>query len=284
MNRLSIITPVYNTEIYLKECIESVLNQSYTNFEFLIADDGSTDNCKEIIQKYAKQDSRIKPVFLSNNSGNCNYPRHILLKKSTGDFIYYIDSDDTIQSNCLSEFIRIAKYYNTQLIFGNKNKAKPNRPDVEYYDNDLIKQLYFGRNVILINCMVSKHIATQSIFEYNLLFEDMCIAGLYCLNINTAVYVNTPYYYYRCREGSIIHSFKRNTEWHRDACITYLWDKIRQRHGSKYDKDFNSLLNRNTWCMIKKNENGQYYKSYQPNAFLLDKMKQYYFGNTIINE
>lgn len=284
MNRLSIITPVYNTEIYLKECIESVLNQSYTNFEFLIADDGSTDNCKEIIQKYAKQDSRIKPVFLSNNSGNCNYPRHILLKKSTGDFIYYIDSDDIIQSNCLSEFVRIAKYYNTQLVFGNKNKIKPNRTDIEYYDNDLIKQLYFGRNVILINCMVSKQIAIQNIFEYNLLFEDMCIAGLYCLNSDNAVYVNTPYYYYRYREGSIIHSFKQNTEWHRDACITYLWNEIRQKHKSKYDKDFNSLLHGNAWCMIKSNENGQYYKSYQPNAFLLDKMKQYYFGNTIINE
>lgn len=90
---VSIVTPVYNAEKFLRQNIESVLSQSYTNFEMLLVDDCSTDNSRSILDEYAEKDNRIKPIFLSKNGGAA-VARNAALKKATGRFIAFLDSDD----------------------------------------------------------------------------------------------------------------------------------------------------------------------------------------------
>lgn len=90
---VSVIMPNYNGEKYLKEAIESILNQTYTNFEFIIVDDASTDNSWKIIQEYAKKDKRIKGFRNKKNSG-VTVTLNNGLKKSTGEYIARMDSDD----------------------------------------------------------------------------------------------------------------------------------------------------------------------------------------------
>lgn len=91
--KVSIITPVYNCERYLKETIESVLNQTYKNFEMILVDDCSKDNSKKIIQEFSKKDSRIKYFKLKENSGAA-MARNYALEQSSGRFIAYLDADD----------------------------------------------------------------------------------------------------------------------------------------------------------------------------------------------
>jgi len=90
---VSVITPVYNAEEFLNETIDSVLNQTYTSFEYLLIDDYSTDSSAEIIKEFSKRDSRVKYIKLEENSGAA-VARNTGLENAKGRFIAFIDSDD----------------------------------------------------------------------------------------------------------------------------------------------------------------------------------------------
>lgn len=92
---ISIIVPVYKVELYLENCINSIINQSYKNLEIILVDDGSPDKCPEICDELAKKDKRIK-VIHKNNAG-VSAARNSGLDIATGDFITFVDSDDTIE-------------------------------------------------------------------------------------------------------------------------------------------------------------------------------------------
>lgn len=91
--KVSIITPVYNSEKFIKDTISSVLNQTYTNWEMILLDDCSTDNSKKIINEYVEKDSRFKYIKLSQNSGAA-VARNTAIKAATGRFLAFLDSDD----------------------------------------------------------------------------------------------------------------------------------------------------------------------------------------------
>lgn len=105
MKKFSIILPVYNVEKYLSNCILSILNQVFNNFELLIIIDGSPDNSKIIAEQYAKEDSRIK-VFEKPNGGLSD-ARNFGLERAEGEFVYFMDSDDWIDSVLLSDNAKI---------------------------------------------------------------------------------------------------------------------------------------------------------------------------------
>ena len=96
---ISVIIPVYNVEDCLEECINSVLAQTYTDFEIIIVDDGSTDSSGQICDSYRNVDSRVF-VFHTDNNG-LSEARNYGIDHSNGDYIYFIDSDDWINSNVL---------------------------------------------------------------------------------------------------------------------------------------------------------------------------------------
>lgn len=98
---ITIYTRVYNTEKYIRKCVESVLNQTYTNIEYLILDNGSTDGCTSILQEYAQKDSRI---HLHRSETNQRFTLHEFVNQhSHGEYIMILDSDDWLDPNCLSE-------------------------------------------------------------------------------------------------------------------------------------------------------------------------------------
>ena len=103
--KISIITPVYNCERYINKTIESVINQTYLNWELLLVDDCSTDDSATIIKEYVEKDSRIKYYKLDKNSGAA-VTRNFALQKSDGRFIAYLDSDDLWKSEKLEKQIK----------------------------------------------------------------------------------------------------------------------------------------------------------------------------------
>ncbi|CAL2077271.1 glycosyltransferase [Tenacibaculum dicentrarchi] len=101
-NKVSIITPSYNSEKFISETIEGILNQSYTNWELLITDDGSTDKTIDIVKEYQKKTDRIK-LFQLEENGGAGIARNNSIKNATGRFIAFCDSDDVWKSDKLEK-------------------------------------------------------------------------------------------------------------------------------------------------------------------------------------
>lgn len=101
--KISVIVPIYKVEDYLHRCVESIINQAYTNLEIILVDDGSPDNCPKICDEYAEKDSRIKVIHKEN--GGLSDARNTGLLVATGEYISFIDSDDYIDINMYKSII-----------------------------------------------------------------------------------------------------------------------------------------------------------------------------------
>lgn len=121
-NLISIITPAYNAEKTINETIQSVLNQTFNNWELLVIDDCSTDNTKKIIQEYIATDKRIKYFKTEKPSGGPSIPRNIGLKNSEGKFIAFLDSDDLWLPNKLEEQLNFLLINNYKFVYSNYEK------------------------------------------------------------------------------------------------------------------------------------------------------------------
>lgn len=101
VEKISVIVPVYKIkEQYLKECIESISKQTYSNLEIILVDDGSPDNCGEICDLYAEKDSRI--MVLHQKNQGVSMARNNAIQKATGEWITFIDADDWIEKICVN--------------------------------------------------------------------------------------------------------------------------------------------------------------------------------------
>ena len=114
MPLFSIIVPIYNVEKYLRECVDSILTQSFTDFELILVDDGSPDNCPKICDEYAKQDNRVKVIHKEN--GGLVSTRKAGAKTAKGEYILCIDSDDWISNDYLKVFAEYIKKDNSDII------------------------------------------------------------------------------------------------------------------------------------------------------------------------
>lgn len=134
--KISVIVPVYNNERTIERCIKSLLKQTYTNFEIIIINDGSTDNTKEIIKKF--QNNKKIYIFDQPNRG-VSCARNLGLKKSKGKYISFVDSDDYVENNFLQDLIDGMKDINDLSIVGLRHKY-PNNDKIDkiekYYEGE----------------------------------------------------------------------------------------------------------------------------------------------------
>lgn len=114
--KVSIVTPVFNAELYVAQCVNSVLNQTYANWEHILVDDCSTDNSAEIIKDYVKKDHRIKYYRLDKNSG-AGVCRNWAINEAEGDYIAFLDSDDLWYPDKLSKQLEFMEKNNYLFTF-----------------------------------------------------------------------------------------------------------------------------------------------------------------------
>ena len=157
-NLVSIITPMYNAEKYIVGTIESVLKQSYENWEMIIVDDCSTDGCSEIAKSYSENDNRIKYIRTEKNSGVSN-ARNVALKMANGAFIAFLDSDDIWDCEKLEKQIRfmqendyVITFTAYELMDENSNRMhKEIRVPKSVDYNTLLKGNVLGCLTVIIN-------------------------------------------------------------------------------------------------------------------------------------
>lgn len=132
MRKISIVIPVYNTEKYLKLSVDSVLSQSYQDWELILVDDGSKDGSGAICDKYASEDSRIK-VYHTVNQG-VTAARGYGVEQSTGEWICFLDADDTLADDALQ--VMLGKSADCDIVIGNKRIVSGNDVTEEWMNQD----------------------------------------------------------------------------------------------------------------------------------------------------
>ena len=208
MKLLSIIVPVYNVKNYIRQCIDSILNQTLENFEVILVDDGSSDGSGSICDEYAKNDKRVK-VIHQKNSG-VSVARNVGLKFASGDYIAFVDSDDYIAPDmykvlvnklieCGADMVKCGYYEFVDNKITNTRKFKVSA----IYDNTLNKDdlLKLGMSDVLYtvvwNAVYTRKLADKVLYPVGLLNEDNYASPMYLLESEKVAVIENALYYYR---------------------------------------------------------------------------------------
>lgn len=209
---ISIIVPVYNVELYLEECLKSIVNQSYKNIEIILVDDGSTDTSGGICDNYAKKDRRVRVIHQKN--GGLSVARNTAIKIATGEYVAFIDSDDYIDSCYIERLYSLMCEYHADIAvcrfrycYGRTEVPKDGKSAVFSYTRaEALKVLlaenefgHYSHQKIFRTSFVKKYM-----FPEGRIYEDVATTYKYFSQADRVVYTQEQLYIYRQREGSII--------------------------------------------------------------------------------
>ena len=232
MSKVSIIMPVYNAERYLREAIDSVLRQIYTDFELLLINDRSTDHSQEICEEYAQKDSRI--VLLENDS-DIHGPgptRNIGLDHATGEYMYFMDADDWIEDCLLLRAVERMQGTGADIVqFGVTYEQNNGNCSLHYWwkgkssltKNEIKNEFHYfwreNRNSLWLYLFRREPIKTIR-FEYIIIGEDISYIMDALCKAEIIVYIPEIFYHYRSVEGSTSHRWNEETI----ECRGIIWD------------------------------------------------------------
>ena len=114
MPKISVLIPIYNVEKYLRECLESLVNQTFQDIEFICINDGSTDSSLKILEEYAQKDSRIKIINKENSGYGASM--NMGLDAASGEYIGIVESDDFVSSNMFEDLYNLAEKNNADIV------------------------------------------------------------------------------------------------------------------------------------------------------------------------
>ena len=209
MELISVIVPVYNIELYIEECIKSILNQTYGKIEILLIDDGSTDRSGEICRKYAQIDSRIK--VLRKENGGLSSARNYGMNYAMGDYYLFVDGDDTVEEDICQKLWDLLKKENAEIVisalYREKKKGQRKKGRIERYNSKTaIKQMLKEKtfNTSAWGKLFKKELFDGIEFPENKIYEDLGTIYKVFHKAEKIIFYNMPLYYYRKREGSIM--------------------------------------------------------------------------------
>lgn len=217
MPKISVITPVYNVENYLRKCVDSILAQTFTDFELFIVDDGSSDECGKIADEYEKKDFRIYVIHKEN--GGAPSARNAGIEKATGEYYYFPDPDDWIEPTYLQALYDKAVNTGAELVISgfvmeyfenNKNQSySVSMPETNYKNQQLIRtnlHKYFNNMMIAVpwnKLYRASYIEKNNLRFPNLKWDDLHFNMDVIMNIEkVAISSSTGYHFFRSRSDS----------------------------------------------------------------------------------
>ncbi|MDH3698775.1 MAG: glycosyltransferase [Flavobacteriaceae bacterium] len=226
-SQISVIVPIFRIEKYLPKCVDSILNQSFLDFELILVNDGSPDSCPEICDAYAKKDSRVRVVHKEN--GGLLSARKAGLRNARGKYIAFVDGDDWVDNYYLDVLYKLAEANDSDLVVtghfrefdGKIETIKPNSTGI--YDHDQLQAsilpnaIYNGRfcehgiSTYVWNKLYKRELLGKILYDVPneiIMGEDAAITYAY-LSISKSLTVSKiPLYYYRQRHDSIVKSIE----------------------------------------------------------------------------
>jgi len=225
--KFSVIVPVYNVEKYLDRCINSILSQTYTDFEVILVDDGSLDNCPKMCDEWATKDNRIKVIHKEN--GGLLHARLSGIKQAQGEYIISVDSDDFIDENLLKvcninlldnpdcllfDYTHDVEYKNDKDVsscVGQEYILSTEKDRLEYYLDNVINSIYGGwetwRKCIKKDLIDVSYLQSLPKINYA---EDYLLSAIIMPRLSKIKKLDYIGYYYIKHEGSILLDLKRD--------------------------------------------------------------------------
>lgn len=216
--KISIIVPVYNVEKYIYKCVNSILEQTYSNLEIILVDDGSLDNCPKICDDFAQKDSRITVIHKQN--GGLSSARNAGLDEASGDYIAFVDSDDYILPHMYESLYNLIKTHSADIAICdldwiqedgsayNEAGASPIKDEV-FTKQEAYKKLCEGNYffyVTAVNKLYKKTIFEKVRFPVGKVHEDEFTAHHIYSKCNRIVSCKNSFYKYVQHQGTIMHS------------------------------------------------------------------------------
>ena len=209
---ISVIVPVYDVEVYIRQCLDSIINQTYDNLEIILVNDGSPDRCGEICNEYANKDSRI--IVIHQENGGLSAARNAGLDIAHGEYIMFVDSDDWVESiYCEKALEMIFKHHVEMVIIGYTNIYKNRSIDAKAKHSRMINSEEAIRHIVLNdepsicnavwNKIYHKRLFQNLRFPLGMIAEDAAIQYK-LLHLSGKIYVlNQSFYNYRRRLYSL---------------------------------------------------------------------------------
>ncbi len=251
--KLSIIVPIYNVDLYLYECVESLLSQTYSNLEIILVNDGSSDNCGVICDELAVGNPLIKVIHQENKG--LPHARNAGIEVATGDYIGFIDSDDYISKDMYKKMIELLEENGSDMVVCNFltfNKLRDNPIQKRYKDETIVfdesNTLSFYQCALDSSC--NKVYRRNIIIDNGLRFEDKSIVAQedywflvrYCSHISKITTISEPYYHYRERKSSISKSRSDKDIVSRCLRFIYISGEYMKSYGREVDEFQDFLL------------------------------------------
>ena len=228
---ISVIVPIYNTEKYLVECVESIREQTYSNIEIILVDDGSTDASIEICDEFSKKDSRVR-VFHKENEGSA-VAKNFGIQQSKGEYIILVDSDDIVSDKMIEVLYTHIKEKNADIAIGNYYIYDESDKNFYFYVTDkdfsveelAIQEIMnrqagdwrFNSSAFILPTfkLIKKELFKEVQFSNGRRFDDEATMHRFYLLASKIIFINDNLYRYRQRSGSIMRS-KFDLSWARD--------------------------------------------------------------------
>lgn len=262
--KVSIIIPIYNVAQYVRNCILSVLGQTYKNIEIVIVNDQTMDNSMEVIDQVLKSNTCLAEIVIVNHTQNrgLSAARNTGILNSTGDYLYFLDSDDEISPTCIEQLVDSARLYKSDIVIGdyevrNSELCFPKLELKETFlgDKNLVLRAFVEKEVYQMawNKLINRELVIQKhlFFKEELIHED-CLWSFQCAcNASSLSVVNEKTYFYNVRSNSIMTSVSLERDF--KAYLTVL-DSIIQ-----LAQDYKLLKNRYVYSYI---EEEKFYLDY----------------------
>lgn len=213
MPTISVIVPVYKVEPYLRQCVDSILGQTFRNFELILVDDGSPDGCPAICDEYAQHDSRVRVIHKEN--GGLSSARNAGLDVARGEYIAFVDSDDWIDPNYLEHLLFALQSDHADMAMCSVEKFWDNPQRIEQYllsrellsHDSAISLMTMGiwYHMIACNKLYRKPLFSDIRFPVGYLHEDEAVIHRILAKCQLVAIVKEPVYHYRQNANSIMH-------------------------------------------------------------------------------
>lgn len=252
--KFSILVPVYNVMDYIDECIQSVLTQTYTNYELILVDDGSTDRSGVIIDQYSDKYPQIK-AYHKENKGQF-HTRRYAIEHASGDYYVMLDSDDMLEKECLETLYKTIIRHYCDCVFYNRKKLKNDKTEHTTYHikeeyiadrNSIIRKALIDvpYNSVCLKCVKSTIYKNKDYTQYyHIRKGEDALQSLELLsNCNTAEFIDDELYIYRIRSGSICNPIDQ-TDYEVDLTVRKLCLQFIQEQNCFTEEDMNKYRDR----------------------------------------